>query len=186
MTSAYTIRTASPGDIDCLADIELRAAALFGDVLPEHVRTSVTPLGTLRRALRSGMLLLAVDEEGRPVGFALTERVSDTRVHLEELDVSPDHGRKGVGSMLLAAVESRAAAQGFSEVTLTTFADLPWNAPFHQRRGFVAVVEGQLDAHLRETLAQDAAHGLDGAERVAMRKYLPAVQLGHQPDKPGV
>lgn len=71
---------------------------------------------------------------GRPaVGFAFVGDVDDG-LHLHQLAVHPDHGRRGLGTALLAAVFGRAAGRA---VTLTTYRHIPWNEPWYRARGFV-------------------------------------------------
>ena len=53
---------------------------------------------------------------------------------LEEIDVHPDHGRRGLGRRLVSAVCAWAARGGHRWLTLTTFRDVPFNMPFHARR----------------------------------------------------
>jgi len=56
-------------------------------------------------------------------------------------------------------------------VTLTTFRNLAFNAPFYERFGF-AYVEGAAltrDARLQDVLLAEAAHGLPAENRCAMR-----------------
>ena len=60
--------------------------------------------------------------------------------HLEQLVVDPAHGRQGFGAALLDAVCREVASRGGRRVTLRTFADVPWNAPFYARHGFVELV----------------------------------------------
>jgi GNAT superfamily N-acetyltransferase len=55
--------------------------------------------------------------------------------------VVPEHGRQGVGAALLEEVCRVAAARGHPEVTLRTFADVPWNGPFYARHGFIELVD---------------------------------------------
>jgi GNAT superfamily N-acetyltransferase len=74
---------------------------------------------------------------GRPaVGFAFVGDVDDG-LHLHQLAVHPDHGRRGLGTALLAAVFGRAAGRA---VTLTTFRHIPWNEPWYRARGFEEAV----------------------------------------------
>lgn len=74
---------------------------------------------------------------GEPVvGFAHVLEVSD-RWHLEQIVVDPVHGRRGLGAALLVGVCREVASRGGRQVTLRTFADLPWDAPFYERDGFV-------------------------------------------------
>jgi len=47
------------------------------------------------------------------------------------------------------------ASRGALEVTLRTFADVPWNAPFHARHGFVELArEPERMAPLRDVEAR--------------------------------
>lgn len=92
------------------------------------------------------------------VGFAKVI-VAGEYLHLEQLSVSPDHGRRGIGGRLVDSVLSVAWSEGFEAVTLRTFADVPWNAPFYERHGFrvVEAVDSEFHAGLIET---EAALGL--------------------------
>lgn len=102
------------------------------------------------------------------VGFALCERDGD-RAHLEELDVHPEHGRRGIGAALVRRVCAWARGQQLSWVTLTTFREIPWNAPFYRRLGFEELPRSQWDARLRERVAEEAEAGLDPDARLVMR-----------------
>ncbi|WZB66012.1 hypothetical protein WJ971_27115 [Achromobacter xylosoxidans] len=59
-------------------------------------------------------------------------------------------------------------------MALTTDRELPWNAPFYQRQGFVEVPAPQLGPALRARLEAEAAAGFDPARRCAMRYALAA------------
>ncbi|WP_328292611.1 GNAT family N-acetyltransferase [Kineococcus sp. NBC_00420] len=125
------VRLAEPDDWDLLPAVERAADGLFRDLgveLPDDV-SSV-------EELQAAGFVLVVGTP--PVGFARVERV-DGLAHLQQVSVHPDAARHGVGSSLLAAVLDRAAASGFTGVTLTTFADVPWNGPFYRRRGFATM-----------------------------------------------
>jgi hypothetical protein len=56
-------------------------------------------------------------------------------------------------------------------VTLTTFRDVPWNAPYYERLGFQAIADNS--PGLAEIMREEASRGLDPATRVAMI-LLPA------------
>jgi hypothetical protein len=47
---------------------------------------------------------------------------------------------------------------------------VPWNAPYYARLGFRVVEPAALTPALVELLAVEAAHGLDPAQRVVMRR----------------
>ena len=59
-------------------------------------------------------------------------------------------------------------------VTLTTFEDLPWNAPFYQRLGFRKLTEDELNAPIATLLERERAVGM--IRRVAMRYSVPVVR----------
>ena len=51
----------------------------------------------------------------------------------------PEHGRRGLGGALVDEVCQVVAADGHARLWLRTYADVPWNAPFYGRHGFVRV-----------------------------------------------
>jgi GNAT superfamily N-acetyltransferase len=94
--------------------------------------------------------------------------------HLEELAVHPAHQRRGLGARLVAAVVGWARARGAAALTLSTFRDVPWNAPFYARIGFRALDPAQLPATLAALVERERAHGLPVEQRVVMRLDLEA------------
>jgi hypothetical protein len=65
-----------------------------------------------------------------------------------------------------------ARQRGLDAVTLTTFRDVAWNAPYYERCGFRVLDETELGPGLRRVRDTEAAHGLDPARRVCMRRDL--------------
>lgn len=58
-------------------------------------------------------------------------------------------------------------------LTLTTFRDVPWNAPYYARRcGFHIVDDATCGSGLQAIREHETAHGLDRWPRVCMRRYL--------------
>ncbi|BFV60853.1 hypothetical protein KCMC57_up59570 [Kitasatospora sp. CMC57] len=53
------------------------------------------------------------------------------------------------------------AAVAFPALTLTTFAEVPWNAPYYVRCGFEVIEGDEVGPGLRAIRAREAAHGLD-------------------------
>jgi GNAT superfamily N-acetyltransferase len=117
------------------------------------------------------LVLVATDDEGAPLGYAVVGLV-DGHAHLEELGVLPDAGRRGVGTGLLEAVADWARARGDEQLTLTTFRDVPFNAPLYAKRGFAPLDEQDWTPALRDLVAREAGDGLDPAQRVVMRRRL--------------
>ncbi|MCU1724160.1 GNAT family N-acetyltransferase [Pseudomonas sp. 5P_5.1_Bac1] len=167
-----SIRPARPHDAHLLPAIERSAAEAFLAVerlawVAAHEVLSVEEhLGFIDK----GLLWVAVDEQDQPLGF-LCASVQDGGVHIDELSVALCHQGQGLGRALIACVEAWAQAQGFTALTLTTFREVPWNAPFYARLGFVCLDNGELQGFLRQQIAHEHALGLPG--RCAMRKALP-------------
>lgn len=165
----YEIALARAEDLPFLPTIELAAGRLFEGHVPEPVLAESVSEEVFSEAQRQGRLWVAL-ADGAPVGFALVVVVEPTVAHLEELDVHPAHGRRGLGTRLVEAVCSWAAADGYRQVTLVTFRDLPWNMPFYARRGFEVIPDAELSVPLRLLAEHEVRRGLDPARRVFMRR----------------
>jgi GNAT superfamily N-acetyltransferase len=163
----YVIRPARAEHIERLADIERAAAGLLVGHAPEQVLLDTTPTSVLRAAADETRLWVAtVDEE--PVGFAHVEILAADLAHLEEIDVHPRHGRRGIGTALVREVCDWTRAAAFRELTLTTFRAPRWNMPFYAGLGFVEVARCDWRAELERVVANETARGLDPATRVVM------------------
>jgi GNAT superfamily N-acetyltransferase len=165
--SQYRISAARPADLAGLPEIELAAARLLAGHAPESVLSETTSHDTLKVAQLEGRLWVALANDV-PVGFAPVQVLDADTVHLEEIDVHPDHGRRGIGTRLVMHVCRWAAAAGYRSVTLTTFRDVPWNRPFYARLGFEIVVADDLPPALRAIVEDELCRGLDPLRRVAM------------------
>jgi transcriptional regulator with GAF, ATPase, and Fis domain/GNAT superfamily N-acetyltransferase len=165
---AYTVTTARPRDLPLLADVELAAARLLAGHAPESVLAETTSQDDLREAQCHGHLWVALADDV-PVGFAHVKVLEPSVAHLEEMDVHPEHGRRGLGTRLVLAVSAWAAAHQFEWVTLTTFRDVPWNMPLYSRLGFEVIPPEKLSPAMRDVLDDESRRGLDSTRRVAMR-----------------
>jgi GNAT superfamily N-acetyltransferase len=166
----YVIAPAAAHHLAALRAVESEAASRFrGWHVPPAMLEEATPLSVFEAAQASGHLWVALSPAGDCVGFALVEP-SGERLHLEELNVLPEHGGRDLGRALVSEVERWAADNRFAEITLTSYRDVPWNAPFYARLGFATLEPADLDAELAARLAAEAARGLDTMPRVAMRK----------------
>ena len=94
--------------------------------------------------------------------------LADDLPHLDEIDVEPAHGRRGIGAALVRTVCDWASASGYPLLTLTTFRDVPWNLPFYARLGFVEIPKDQIRRELAAVVAREAARGLGPETRAAM------------------
>jgi len=165
------IRAPRLDELEGLRDIERAAGALFAEAgMPDIAANEPTPVDELREYVRAERAWV-VDLDGRAVGYAVVD-VIDGNAHLEQISVHPDVGRRGLGAALLDHVCARAGEQGYEAVTLTTFADLPWNAPFYTQHGFRVLAEDEIGPELRAKRDQEGAEGLDLSRRVCMSAAL--------------
>lgn len=171
MTPKYTITAARQQDVTELAAIELAAARLLVGFAPESVLNETTSLTVLERAQREERLWVALDDDV-PVGFAHLEVIEPDAIHLEEIDVHPSHGRRGLGTKLICRVCDWASSKGYRAVTLTTFRDVPWNLPFYSRLGFSVVPPERLSVSLGAIVVAETCRGLDPSRRVVMKRRL--------------
>lgn len=170
------MREVTDADLPKLRDLERAAGGSFRDVGMDAVADDEPPpLDVLAAAARAGRILVLADDLGTPVAYVLTGAV-DGAVHVEQLSVDPAYARRGLGRILLEAVAERAGAAGASALTLTTFVDVPWNAPYYRKLGFVAMEDGELTAGLRRIREDERARGLERWPRVAMRRTLGTVE----------
>jgi GNAT superfamily N-acetyltransferase len=170
--NGYRVRVAVAEDVACLPEIERQAGLLFDDRLEQIGRTKefqphVNSVENFQEAQRAGRLWVAAAPSGDVVGFAMVLEIGGF-AHLEELDVLPSHGRKGLGSALLDAVCAWAEQAGYPAVTLSTFRDIPWNAPFYQSRGFRVVPTSDLSDEHVQVEVTERRRGLRTDLRVMM------------------
>jgi GNAT superfamily N-acetyltransferase len=164
---SYEIRRATTADLTYLADIELAAARLLAGHAPAAVLLETTPLADLEAARADGLLWVAARNE-TPVGFAHVKLIEPDSAHLDELDVHPAHGRRGIGRRLVSTVCDWASATGLPSVTLSTFRHLPWNMPFYASLGFGVVPRSGWSEAISRTVADETRRGLDPSRRVIM------------------
>lgn len=172
MADAYMIRLARPDEVPQLAEIENEAGAMFSGLgLIDEALDVSFPRDDLTRLAGMGQVWVACPPDGRPVGMVIAA-VLEGAVYVEEMDVRPGHGRRGLGARLLAAVCAWARAQGHPAVTLSTFRDVPWNGPFYRKHGFRDLPQAQWTPGMRAIREQEARHGLRVEARVFMRREL--------------
>ncbi len=165
------IRPTLERDIPWLPALERSAAQAFADwpALAWLAQADVLDVDAHRAFVAAGASWVADDVQGHVLGFACA-RFERQALHLCEISVRRQAQGQGVGRALLRQVVDAARQAGARELTLTTFAYVPWNAPFYARFGFERIDEERLDTRLRGILADELAHGLVG--RCAMRLGL--------------
>ena len=167
-SQAYAIRPVRHAELPKLQSIEAAAAQLFRHTPQSWIADDEgMALATLDHWFVLGKIWVAVDEQDEPVGFAIARAVDGT-AYLHELDVHPQHGRRGLGARLIDTVVTWARENDYPAVTLATCSNIPWNAPYYTRLGFRILQEDELGPGLQEVRAHELEAGWPAAERVCM------------------
>ena len=168
----FSIRPTTIADTALLPAIEQDAGQRFRDI-PELAWIADGPVIALenhQQFVGRGMSWVA-QADNRPVGFLLAE-AQEKSLFIVEISLHRVCQGKGLGRKLMAYMQEWASQRHFSELTLTTFRDVPWNAPWYARMGFEVLPEASLSAMLRQKLMQEVAHGMAYESRCAMRLML--------------
>ncbi|MEE1753813.1 GNAT family N-acetyltransferase [Streptomyces sp. SP18CS02] len=166
------IRPVIPADLPLLQDIERAAGEPFRELGMAAIADDEPPaLEQLERYRRAGRAWTATGPDGLPLAYLLADDV-DGATHIEQVSVRPAAARRGVGRALIDHLATLATARGVEALTLTTFRDVPWNAPYYARIGFRPLTEAEHTEGLRAIVRAEAAHGLDRWPRVCMRRDL--------------
>ena len=167
----YRVRAAERRDLHLLPAVERAATSRYGAALAKVYASLCMTAEQLEGRQHRGRLWVAVDRRDRPVGFA-TWSTLDGLAHLDEIDVHPAHGRRGLGSRLLAAAYAWALDRGREGMTLSTSAGVPWTLPFYQGHGFRVLAEPAYTDGLRRLRAAEAAAGLPMTLRLIMHRRM--------------
>jgi GNAT superfamily N-acetyltransferase len=172
LESGYAIRSAQVEELTLLAHIEQSAAIRFLDTPYAFlVDAKPLPLDFVQQRFQAGQVWVVVDQKNTVIGYAVTREVDDT-LYLQEIDIEPKHGRKGLGYALVNTVRSWAKLSGYVVMSLSTFRDIPWNAPFYSKLGFRILDRSELTAGFQQIRMQEHEAGLPVSERVIMHCEL--------------
>jgi GNAT superfamily N-acetyltransferase len=164
------IRPAVTDELAALQEIERDAGTLFAEIgMAEVADDEPLSLDGLEAYRSGGRAWVAVDDDGVPIGYVIAE-VLDGNAHIEQVSVRRASSRQGIGRALVDRVVDWARELGLPAVTLTTFAEVAWNAPYYRRLGFRVLDETEATPGLREKRVEEAAHGLDRWPRLCMRR----------------
>lgn len=169
---AGMIRPARTDDLPELREVERAAGLPFRGIGMDAVADDEPPsVGELAEFQADGRAWVFADPDDRPVAYLLVA-VVDGHAHIDQVSVRPEHARRGIGRHLVEVAREWAFAHDLPELSLTTYADVPWNGPYYARLGFEVVAEDDLSPGLRAIRAAEAAKGLDAWPRVVMRLQL--------------
>lgn len=162
-----SVRAAENGDEDIIEGIETTSDRLYESVGLWPLPASPPELRAAEAA-RTRCTLVA----GRPaVGFCRVE-VLDGHAHVGQVSVLPEVGGLGIGTELMEEACRWAFREGYGPVTLTTFTDPPFNAPWYRRLGFDPMAP-PYGPELSEVVAGEAGLAALGPRVVMVRRVGP-------------
>lgn len=169
----YDITRADSDEIDALIAVNVASDTLFAGSgliddadLGQHI-----PAEVFDQAIHSRDVFVARHlKTARPVGFALTSERGGT-LYLDQISVHPDHGRRGLGRSLMKRIEQDARDRGLKQVTLSTFREVAWNAPFYRSLGYREIAADKRADWMLE-LERLQARTLDVTKRCFMQKRV--------------
>ena len=172
MNESFSIRLARRDEVERLGMIERTAGDLFaGTDIAADLNGSTFDPDDLAELIELGQVWVACFDDDLPVGFVIVLKFGDVR-HIEEVDVLPEFGQRGIGTALLEHVCSWAASNGFLAATLSTFRDVPWNAPFYLKHGFRILAPHEYTSYVVSMQETEERSGLRLETRVVMRREL--------------
>ncbi len=165
----YSITRAATDEIPALVEIDVAAAMLFADtgLISDEGLLMHVPEDVFATGIKARNVFVAREHHGHPIGFTLTSERGGT-LYLDQISVHPDHGQRGVGSALLKRVIKDAKDRKFKRVTLSTFRNVAWNAPFYRKAGFREIKPAKLENWMTEL--QDALTHVDVSQRCFMQR----------------
>lgn len=168
-----TVRIAQEADAEALPDIEQSAGEAYRGIA-ELAWIADDDNQTVERhceIIAKGTCWVAVEHDDRPVAF-LSAEIQGDALHIWELAVRLDRQRSGIGRALLDKAIADARERRLAALSLTTFRDVIWNAPFYQKLGFQVLGDAQTEERLRQILCREIEHGMPASRRCAMRLVL--------------
>lgn len=176
------IRDARAEDLSTIRSIEVAAGEAFRLIGMAVIADNPPPaLDALAVYQQDGRAWVATDSADDPIAYILLV-VIERFAHIEQVTVHPGYARRGIGRLLIEEAASWARARGLDGLTLTTFEEVPWNAPYYRRLGFREVPEPQWSDGIRQIVRSERDHGVAAWPRVVMKR---AVTSGGSSPGPG-
>jgi ribosomal protein S18 acetylase RimI-like enzyme len=124
LSHKYKIRVARLENLAMLANIECAAARLFCHTPYAFlVDAEPLPMSFVTQQFAADRVWVAVDDRNTPVGYAIAQEV-DGNAYLQQIDVLPAHGRRGIGRKLVKSVCVWAKHERYQRIFLSTFIGL--------------------------------------------------------------
>ncbi|WHP30724.1 GNAT family N-acetyltransferase [Trabulsiella odontotermitis] len=169
---AILFRRTQNNDVPALPAIERSAGQTFLTIpsLAWLAQDDIVNAATHHQYAERGQSWVAVHDQ-QPIGFLLLEPLDDA-LYIAEFSLHQAWQGKGIGRRFLHFICDHAREAGYPALTLTTFREVPWNAPFYAQLGFEIVDDARLAPGLAAKRETETAHGIPRESRCAMRRTL--------------
>ncbi|KRE23118.1 GNAT family N-acetyltransferase [Agromyces sp. Soil535] len=163
-------RPATLEDLRDVQSIERAAGEAFRSIgMDEIADDAPIAASEFEHCIARGDAWIMTTDDGSPVAYLLLEGVDDA-LHVEQVTVHPSYARRGYGAQLLEVARRRSVESDVAVMTLTTFRDVPWNAPYYLRLGWTELPTSKWGPELAKKVESEAAHGLAAWTRVVMHR----------------
>jgi N-acetylglutamate synthase-like GNAT family acetyltransferase len=165
------LRTARLTDTQEILDVIEDAGEMFNGLgLADESLEVSFPLGKLKRLIRKEQVWVCA--RGSSLAGAIILSALRKTAYVEELAVRRDCGRRGIGTRLVGRGIIWACEKELDSIYLSTFASVPWNAPFYRKLGFTDIDPDRWTSAMRRIRRTEEAQGLKVSERVFMQRIL--------------
>lgn len=173
--ASFHIRPARPSEAALARALDDDACALYAEAGVAIDETTDPAFfeqetGHWTEAAHEGRMLLACSREGEPIGFASLGLV-DGEPHLQQVSVRRAWMKRGAGRALVTRAIRWSVQSGV--LWITTWAHLPWNAPWYERMGFERVADADCGPALRAVIEWEKRALPAPEHRIAMRYRWP-------------
>ncbi|GAB4207143.1 MAG: GNAT family N-acetyltransferase [Roseiflexaceae bacterium] len=135
--ATVSLRDATEADYPAALAVMQAAFAEFDGLLDPPSGVHKETVASMRKRLGAGGLLLA-ELDGQLVGMVLY-RPEEDQLYMGRLSVLPTFRRRGIGGLLIDAVEQRARALGLGRIDLGVRVALTEQRASYERRGYRVV-----------------------------------------------
>jgi GNAT superfamily N-acetyltransferase len=165
----YRIERGTASQAGQLQAIERAAGARFRDVgMADIADGDPTPAEILQDRAETGRLYVALTGERTPVGFLIWSP-KDGQAYIEEVTVHVAHAGHRLAARLIDRLAEDVRGR-HPTITLTTFRDIPWNAPYYAKLGFAEFPRDQAGPAHALSWQHQAEDGLDMSRRLFMSR----------------
>lgn len=150
-----------------LREIERAAGERFRAIGMDDIADGdVTPAAILENRADTGHLFIAIDKAEIVAGFLIWSP-KDGLAYIEEVSVHPDHAGHRLAARMIDRLADDVRGR-HAALTLATFRDIPWNAPYYASLGFTELPQKRIGPQHQISWQHQAKNGLDMTRRLFM------------------